>query len=255
MVTDITNAVRFEAAVRSRILFVSFASIQLGRNTPRYEWSGQFAGYPVNRLYLRDPRQFYYQYGLDGASDLSRGVADLRQTLSKIGAGSTAFIGGSSGGLAALVMGNRLRADEVHVFAPVTYLPSRTPSEAVWNMLRGNRTLARSHLRQYYRIYMARTLDRHHADSRSALANDNGHTAYHIYYGRDNRMDRRHAEYLAGLPGVVLHACDYDQHDLPRHLRDTGQLRLILDGIYKRLGGKASETGRAQERRAASCAD
>jgi hypothetical protein len=75
-------------------------------------------------------------------------------------------------------------------------------------------------------------------DLAAALATGPGEHRFHIHFGNGHEADRRHAERLAGLPGVVLHGHDTDAHQVARHLRERGTL---IEAIF----GDATATNRS----------
>lgn len=214
--------------------FVGFAGMQLELPIPNFAWGGVFSALPVQRVLVRDTYQFWYLRGLEGiAGDVAGSVSGLRTTLTELDTDRWVCIGASAGGFGTLLYGSLLGADEVHSFAPMSRMPSRTIPE----VLRLARTRRWRLMRKNFGQRLRPGIDRGYYDLRAVLQADNGRTRYHIYYGRDNDIDSRHAEYLDGLPRVTLHPQPLSHHDVARYLRDTGELSNILAGAYERVSG------------------
>lgn len=232
MIEDLYPSVRYQSHPDSPTLLVGLTCMQLYQAIPDYEWQGAFRPFDAHQLYLRDNPQFYYLRGLDG---ISTGVDDtlafLRDFTTTRHIRHAAYFGASTGGYAALLFGSLLGADEVHAFAPMTILPSRTLPELLrlvpsqnWTLMARNLELRRNP-----------GLERPYRDIRRLIQNDNGRTIYHVYYGRGHTPDRRNALRLQGLPRVHLHAYDYNRHYLVAELKKTGELPRILAATYQRL--------------------
>ena len=71
-------------------------------------------------------------------------------------------------------------------------------------------------------------------DLRRILDSAAARTACHVHYSREERLDRRHAERLAGLPGVVLHSYGGGGHHLARWLHERGDLLRLIEHAVRR---------------------
>jgi len=134
--------------------------------------------------------------------------------------------GYSLGGFAALLFGNLLGADEVHAFSPQTFI---SLSRRIWY---------RDHRWQRYVLKLhcsAACLEV--CDLRPLLARPSRQTRKFVYYAKDSRLDKLHALRLAELPGVEFRAFDEGSHRLVTALRDSGDLRRILEGAALRRPG------------------
>lgn len=225
-VIDITPSIRYSPDSGSPTLFISFAGMQLWRAAPRYEWRQTLKDVPAHCFYIRDLAQYWYLRGLSGlAGDIGGSAACLRALITERGVRKIACFGASTGGFAALLYGALLGADEVYAFSPVCYLPSRTLLQAMAQIRTGNWRLPARHVQ----LRLDRAADRRYFAARPILERDNGRTRYHVYYGR-HAPDVLNARHLDGLPRVTLLPHDYPHHNLVGHLRDTGQLAVIVAG-------------------------
>jgi hypothetical protein len=220
------NSFQQELRPGSRTLLVGFSGLQTKKRRLTFHWRGAFNGAAGNKLYVRDVRQMFYQRGIPGVGKDPKTIGRfLREYMVHGGFERSAFFGYSSWGHAALLFGWAMGADEVHAFSPRTRLPTRSrlrllrfiPSRN-WGLLKAN-----------LHLYFNPRLDRSYFDLRPILAEDNGRTRYHIYYGTQERIDRVNAERLGDRPGVVLHPVDTNDHFLATRMRDNGELAAIID--------------------------
>lgn len=221
-----------ESDPASPILLVGVAGLQPLRALPYFHWRKAFTPYAANKLFLRDLRQVYYQQGLPGIGDDAGQVGRyLREYAESRGVKRSACFGYSSGGHAALLFGWFMNADEVHVFSPRTHLPTRSRRRLLRYIPGGRWGLFRANARLYFDPRISHA----YYDLRPFLAQDNGRTRYHIYYGMRNDEDVANVHRLDDCPQVCLHEYDTDSHYLVRQLRDSGELAMIISEAYKRL--------------------
>lgn len=216
----------------SRILLVGVAGLQPKKPVPDFHWRGAFAPYQANKLFIRDLCRIYYQRGIPGVGD-DAGTAGryLRDYKERCGFERCLVFGYSSGGHAAILFGRLMGADEVHVFSPRTRVPTRSKARLVryiptrrWGLLRANA-----------RLHFDPRIDRSYYDLLPLMADDNGRTHTHIYYGTRHAEDVANAGRLDGCPRVTFHEYDTDSHYLVRQLRDSGELATILSLAFERM--------------------
>lgn len=176
-----------------------------------------------NKIYLRDQHALWYHAGLRGlGNNIDEITAGLRYYRHHPATRRVVTIGNSGGGYAALLFGSLLGADEVHAFSPKTSLhPLR-------RLLSGeDRHLRHNFLRLFLRG------QRKYLDLLPVLARTEARTIYHIYYSENHPVDRQQALYLSTLPNVCLHPYPYNDHSLIKRLKTSGELRKILDEVFR----------------------
>lgn len=221
-------------------LFLGAASFDSRSRVPVFNWRAQFEPLPVSRLYIRDFPQRAYQRGVPGVSHDLDSTADwIGDLMAAHGLSRLICFGTCAGGLAALVIGQLLRADEVHVFSPITMLPTRRLSQAA-GFLRNRQTrqLGLFNLR----LSLDPRIDRRYYDPVPLLSVGNGRTHFEVYYSAWNEHDVRWAERLAGLPGVALHGHDSDKHPVTIEL-PTSDLASIVAAAVERVADDSAVRG------------
>jgi hypothetical protein len=214
-----------DLSTNSDRLFVAFGSLRLEKEVPPFEYVRTLNNLPVKRVFIRDLRKIFYLRGLPGISDDLIGIRDYlqdireRESIEKL-----VIVGGSAGGYAALLMGWLMAADEVYVFSPITYLPTRKGLEWLELLYGRNWRLIWTSLQTRFDS----RIPRWHYDLRNVLTQDNGRTRYHIYYGGRNEKDVVRCQRMAGLPGVQLYKYDWDTHHIDRYLQQTGEWQRIF---------------------------
>jgi len=211
----------------SRTLLLAFGGMVGRIGIPPFEFFSLTGSMPVKRLFVRDLRQAWYHRGIPGHGSTITQVADsLSALLERAEIDRLVVAGTSAGGYAALVFGTLLGADSVLCFAPQTVLDLEILAgmdDHRWDDRLG-------------RQYAAGAVDGRWTDLRDALPRarrtdtDYRGTEYRIYFAEKLPADRRHAERLAGLPGVRLYGFGHPGHNIARSLRDVGVLERVLRG-------------------------
>jgi hypothetical protein len=186
----------------------AFGGIAHGFTMPVREFFGVLSDSGASVVFLKDFHQAWYQKGLLGVTgDRARTAALLADRFGAMPR-PWIFTGSSSGGHAAIHFGHVVGADRIVAFGPQTYIDAsiwqrhrRTPaSESDFDFTDPGNDLA------------------------ATLANGPAEARFHLHFGDAHEADKRHAERLARLPGVVLHGHDTDVHQIARYLRDRGTL-------------------------------
>ena len=211
----------------SDTLLIVFGGIVGHIDIPLFEFSKVTAPFRVKKVYIRDHEQAWYHRGVAGVADSIDGlVGHLRQQIQRYACRRVVTLGNSMGAYAAILTGCLLPADEVVAFSPQTFI----------GRFKRLLCLDRRWSRQLAGAYRSPSANRAYFDLKSVLRKGPASTSYHLYYGKGNRQDARHAEHLKGLGGVHLHPMDLEGHNLVRVLRDTGRLTEILQ---RALGGRS----------------
>jgi hypothetical protein len=227
---DNTGTVLFDARLRnpdevlvadlepdSDTLLVVFSGIAGGLGVPAHQFMGATEPLGVKRLFLRDPHCLWYLRGVPGLGDDAPGIArGLRQIAERSGATRITCVGNSAGGWGALLVGSLAGADRVLVFSP------RTSARVAFRLRHRDGRYWRDAVR-----LAARGGGGRHRDL--LLLPRLAPTELH--YPAHSRLDRAHAERLAGCDGVTLHAHDSANHQVVRELRASGELGRLLQRL------------------------
>jgi pimeloyl-ACP methyl ester carboxylesterase len=186
----------------------------------------------VNKLFVRDLKKRWYLRGLgDLATNPQEASLAIRELLAEHDLHHTIAIGESMGGYAALLFGALVGSDEVHAFAPQTFLPARK-GRILWDTLRRRYWQA---LLSQARLQLDPRVERRYFDLRPFLLDTGLNTAYHIYYCTDNARDVQHAAFIAGLPAVNLHVKQTCGHHVGKAMRDSGELAQVLAAAVQQV--------------------
>jgi hypothetical protein len=204
---------------------VVFAGLAVGDQSiadhPHFEFFNVAAGLPVSKLFIRDLDQVWYQRGVRGLGSTVPEVRDaLAAQLDRFE--HVVFLGGSSGGYAALLLGALLGVDRVLAFSPQTFVG------------RGRRMLHRDRRwpKEIAEMRRSPALSSAYLDLKPVLR-DAPASRFDIYFGSGNRLDRLHARRVRAIPGVSIHAQKTDSHGVQRQMRDAG----LLDGVLREAMG------------------
>ncbi len=205
----------------SHTLLIAFGGIPGGSiGIPAFEFVNATQELPVKRLFMRDLQVAWYHRGVPGRGGTLESVADSLaelRTLHEID--RLVVAGNSAGGYAALAFGTLLGADVALCFAPQTVIDLgqlHDLGDHRWDAELAPHAAAGA-------------LDSRWSDLRTALPRARrADTTYQVYFDESLDLDRAHAERLAGLEGVRLHAFPAGGHSLVRELRERGELGGIL---------------------------
>ena len=204
------------------MLLVSFSGLKRNpRKVPGFSLRGTLAGLAVKKLYLRDLNKAWFLRGLRGVTGNVEDTAKfLRGEAAAADARRMIFTGYSLGGFAALLYGAMAGADEVHAISPQTFI----------SFLRRLRSGDRRWQRYVLPLYFSRTRRFH--DLRPWIARCPKATQLHIYFARDSRLDALHAGHVRDLPQVTLHERAEGAHRLVTLMRESGELRAIVERAF-----------------------
>lgn len=202
------------------MLFV-FSGMPLTRqHWSPYQWMDLTRQFGVDKVYLRDPRRAWYQLGLDPHTDaVDDTAAFLLGLIVEREPRRIVSIGVSSGGFGALLFGYLLGVDEVHAFAPRTYVD-------IDNRLKNDDFRMDEFIEDLYRSPRAQP---EYFDLRPLFhSGRNPKTRFYIHFAADSRLDVANAAHLADAPNVFLVAYESGGHQIARALRENGALEAII---------------------------
>jgi hypothetical protein len=175
---------------------------------------------PAKKLLLRDRSQSWYHRGVDGFGDDVAGVeAAIRRIVEREQPRKLVMLGASAGGYAALLFGRLLGAAEIHAFGPQTFIGPGLRLRHLdyrWGRLWLSLMLSGRYQPRYGDIY--RVFKRTPSQGSRVV----------VHYCDSDRFDNAHAKRLGRHPDVELRRYDEGGHFIVKHLRDTGQLKPLL---------------------------
>jgi pimeloyl-ACP methyl ester carboxylesterase len=220
---DARIGVGHEFSSDSGTMVIAFAAMSPFR-PPAFHLFEATTGVLAKRLFVRDPDRVWFQHGVPGFGTSIDDVAgSLRAIVDEQEVERLVLMGSSAGGYAALAFGALLEADLVLSFAPQTTIDQAWLDEAGDERWRG-------HLKTLEELGGP---DPRWVDLRTALPRETlPGTVFEVHYPTQLESDRRHAERLAGLPGVSMVGHDRAAHNFIRGLRNRGE----LPGIFRAAG-------------------
>jgi tetratricopeptide (TPR) repeat protein len=205
----------WEEIANSSTLLVLFAGLGIAGNQPTFIFANFLKPYQqVDKLFIRDLDMHWY---LNGLGNLSNSIDETTDFIKdKItGYKRVIFIGCSAGGMAAILFGERLKADKILAFAPQTVLSAAKEIEL------GDQRWLRQ---------MASLRAEHGESEYMDLRNLNPFTTdIDIHYSADYEIDDLHAKCITGTKVNYIPHTDAEGHLIALHLRDTGMLKEILE--------------------------
>lgn len=200
-------------------LLVLFAGLGPTHGTPRFEFLRAAASLPVQRLYLRDHVQAWYQRGVLGlGDDIASTARALQERIDAARVRRLVVAGNSAGGYAALLFGHLLRADAVLAFSPRSFVG--------WRQRVRHRDFRR--WRELAALSRSGGPDPAFEDLVAVFGDAPGFARADVHYATGDRIDVLHAERLGPTPGVVLHPHPVGGHSLVASLRADARLTALL---------------------------
>jgi hypothetical protein len=209
---------------------VVFGGINSGVGLPPFEFERTLGQLGASCLFVRDPRQAWYNQGLPGVGSSGYHVEQwLIQMMRQRASGRVVFVGNSAGGFAALRFAPACRPDSVLVFSPQTFIDR-------FNRLRH---LDLRWSRQVERAHWARPPGA--VWDVVPLLGPRMPCPTEVHVAMGHRLDRAHAERLRHIDRLTLVEHEGGGHTLVRELRDDGQLVGILRRLCSDGPGAAGE--------------
>lgn len=160
-----------------------------------YEWTRSFDGIQANFIGVRDDARRWYQLGTSDIIEVVRGAVVC------MSGARVMTIGASAGGFAALMFGRILRADRILVWSPQSACGAakRDLGDDRWPEL---------------------------CNATPAFDLEGAYPEAVVHVAADDPMDMMHARRLS--PGRLI-VYPSGGHNLPTTLKESGELRWILD--------------------------
>jgi hypothetical protein len=216
----------FETHLESNDLLILFSGRLPGFQMPRrFSWSFRTKDVPVNKLFIRDNFGLWYHAGLEG---LTTGIDDTALHIAEFvddhDFDRVSIIGISSGGYAALLLGELIGANSIHSLSPRTrlYQDAETYADSNRHGVRHSLT----------KLWARPEREEQYFDLRPYFeANPVQATVCRIYYDPQYGLDRFHAENLMGLPGIEFEILPGARHELGEQLGTRpGFFQSVIDG-------------------------
>lgn len=223
----------FDMETDSRTLLILFGGIAGGVSMPVFEFFRQTAGFPVRKVFLRDPRRSWYQLGIPGVGNTAADVQRLLEaSIERAVAERVVMAGASAGGFAAILFGARCGVDEVLAFSPQTYIDA------------DNRSLAGDTrwVEQIDALHLALGERESTLDLLDVLSSEPSGTRFQVHVSSDDDLDLQHAHRISGLGGVEIIEHERGGHRLVKTLRDRGLLRPLLLKALSEPGNRSSRS-------------
>lgn len=223
-IRDPNQSVAVDLSYRNRPLLIAFGGISGGLGVPPFEFFKATEDLDVNKIWLRDLSQSWYHSGQPSVSRNINGTARfLRRMVDKLRSDHVVIFGNSMGGYAAILFGILINADAVHAFSPHTNITSSKDIRY------------KDKLR-----YVHDNFSNKFFDLRSVMRSTDYLCDFNLYFGSQNKLDKKHAMHLEGEQNVTLNSYDFDGHGLIKVLKKSGELRNIIISSINNAPRKSS---------------
>lgn len=201
-------------------LYLFFGGIAGAIGMPPFEFYRAAGILEYSKVFLRDPRQAWYQRGLpevgESAADIGRFLESL---ILDSGCREVIFVGNSMGGYAALMFSAMLKTGRVIAFAPQTFIDAEQRMAHRDSRWAEQITALHQAPRPDDILSLRPWIETKYPSLRAS-----------IHVPAKDRLDRQHAEKLRGLEAVEIRSYDFGGHGLVKELRESGALADILGG-------------------------
>jgi pimeloyl-ACP methyl ester carboxylesterase len=217
------SPVLIELIPGSRKLYLAFGGMQGALGMPPFEFYRSSNILNESRIFFRDLTQTWYHAGLPGLTrDIPETTQYIRSLIDHAAPEEVIFVGNSMGGFAAILFSCLVGYGTAIGFSPQTYI--------AWSKRRS--TGDRRWRSCVLRTYRATLFRPRFFDLRRLLQNSGAVNRVEIFVSSLDELDLIHARNLAGFDNVRITVRDFGGHNLVKHLRDTGELQRILQGVH-----------------------
>jgi acetyl esterase/lipase len=200
-------------------LFIFFGGIAGALGMPPFEFYRSANVLEYSKIFLRDPRQAWYQRGLPGLGNDALAVGRyLELKISESGASDVRFVGNSMGGFAALLFCAMLRHGRAVAFAPQTFISGDKRARHGDTRWADQISSLHQNASDHDILELQSWIDERFPNMPAT-----------VLVSTSDRLDLRHAEELLLFPNVTVHRFAGAGHDLVARLRDEGKLIDILN--------------------------
>ena len=209
----------------SSLLLVAFSGLRPAQGD-HYDFRRTSDAIAASRILVRDHERCWYHRGVRGVGASPESVMSyLTQMISSIKPSRIVLTGASAGGYAAILFGELLGVNEVHAFAPQTFVgldAMRRFREPRWyaeaRRMR-DEDILRADLADLGAVLRARrTLHR---------------PAHHVWFDPSSKTDSVHVAHVRDEVRVTLHGIREGGHEVAEALSGRGDLDRILEGALR----------------------
>lgn len=204
----------FSGGHKTLIVGLGSSNVVPGKFEWANTWAGLYKDLKFKKMRLGDPNISWYHTkfpGIKGYGPFAL-AKFMRKKIEQANVEKVMLMGVSMGGYASIMMGCILGVDQIAAFSPQTYL-----SEFRYR---------KAKLKKKFKGF---NIDESITDLKNVLSKyDTGKTKYHIYYGRKNGGDTKHAENLKQFENVILHPINSAIHTVARELIKDGTIGRMM---------------------------
>jgi len=205
----------------SSTLYIFFGGLAGGLAMPPFEFFKSAKLLDDNIIFVRDISQNWYQSGVkDISTDVEETVDFFKNEITRIAPKKIFFVGNSMGGYAAIMFASLLQNQSVKViaFSPQTFIHPFLRLK--YRDFRWQSTINKTYLKSFKKSS--------YYDLNSLLNKLSINIDIDIYVSKKDKLDTKHAQYLANTTQVKVISYNQAGHGLVRHLRNEGLLVKIL---------------------------
>ena len=220
---DKTVPIAIDFDTKKNVLLLAFGGLARQLGLPMFEFNKITSGLKnINKIYLRDQYRQWYHRGLPDVGDNIESIATfLQQYTTHQSTHRVVVFGNSGGGYAAMLFGHILQVDEVHAFAPRTFIGP------IKRLIHNDLPFG-SEMQIFLRLFFHGQW-KYFDLKKVFLASPKNKRNIHVHYSSGHKIDNLHASRMRSVAGVHLHPYQYERHDLVKHLKRNGKLSQIIE--------------------------